>query len=214
MLKITRFIVNPFQENTYVVFDADSHDAAVVDPGMLHADERKFFDSYIADNNLRLQQIILTHAHLDHCFGANYVRGKYNVQVKANQGDRLLAKNLQGQARRFGLHEKTEEHLSIDIALEDGDLIEIGSGRLNVIAVPGHSPGGISLYCPKEKFVFTGDSLFEGSIGRTDLDGGDHSTLVSAIANKLLTLPDDTTVLPGHGNPTTIGKEKAHNPYL
>lgn len=214
MLTIKQFIFNPFGESTYVVYDQASKQAIVVDPGMTDSGERAQFDRYIEDNGLKLTGIVNTHLHLDHCFGANYVKDKYGVPVKAHAADAPLGAAVPVQARRFGLGKVAADSVSIDVPLADGDTINLGDDKLEVIHVPGHSPGGIALYSPDGKFVIAGDSLFKGSIGRTDLEGGDHATLVNAVRKRLLTLPDDTLVLSGHGEPTTIGREKLSNPYL
>lgn len=214
MLTIKQFIFNPFGESTYVVFDQTSRQAIVVDPGMTNSAERAQFDRYIEDNGLSLTGIVNTHLHLDHCFGANYVKDKYGVPVKAHAADAPLGASVPLQARRFGLGNVAAEGVTIDVPLADGDTVTLGDDKLEVIHVPGHSPGGIALYSPTGKFVIAGDSLFKGSIGRTDLEGGDHAMLVKAVTDRLLTLPDDTLVLSGHGEPTTIGREKLSNPYL
>ena len=213
MLKITRFVLNPFQENTYIVYDEQSKDAVIVDPGMYYEEENKAVESFISDNGLRLTAVINTHMHLDHCFGAKFLHDKYGVGVSAHASDAPLGQSLPEQCRRFGIN-NCKEGLDIARPLADGDTICIGDSVLNVIHIPGHSPGGIALYCPRQKFVIVGDSLFKGSIGRTDLEGGNQEVLVRAIRKGLLTLPDDTVVLSGHGEPTTIGQERMSNPFL
>lgn len=202
-----------FGENTYVVYDTDTREAAIVDPGMLSAEDRKAIDDYIADNELDVIQIINTHLHLDHCFGANYVKEKYGVKLSANVGDAKLGRELGDQIARFGGRGDLPG-VEIDVNLVDGDVVEIGKGRLLVIQTPGHSQGGICLYCPESKFVLTGDTLFHRSVGRTDLEGGNASQLYDSIRRKLYTLPDDTVVLAGHMQPTTIGQEKKFNPVV
>ncbi len=214
MLTIKQFIFNPFGESTYVISDQATKEAIVVDPGMIDSAEQARFDNYLKENGLVLTGIVNTHLHLDHCFGANYVKNKYGVPVKAHAADAPLGAAVPTQGRRFGLGNVAAEGVSIDVPLADGDTITLGDEKLEVIHVPGHSPGGIALYSPTGKFVISGDSLFSGSIGRTDLEGGDHATLVNAVTKRLLTLPDDTLVLPGHGESTTIGREKRSNPYL
>ena len=215
MLKIHRFIFNPFEENTYVLVDSQNKSAVVVDPGMWNNHEREAFDRFINDNGINITQIVNTHMHLDHCFGDNYVRDRYGVKINASAGDAYLGKSISEQARRFGLSGMfPSDGVKADVYLEDGDTLKVGDSSLKVIAVPGHSPGGLALYCAKQGFVLTGDSLFEGSIGRTDLDGGDHATLVDAVSRRLLSLPGDTDVFPGHGPQTTISAEALSNPYL
>ena len=214
MLKIQRFIFNPFQVSTFVVYDTDSKEAVVVDPGMLQPYERAQFDEFIKNEGLRPTLVVNTHMHLDHCFGDNYVRSRYGVKVAASMEDDFLGRDLTRQASRFGIVLKdSDEGVKIDIPLADGDTIDVGSYKLYVLAVPGHSPGSIALYSPEGPFVIAGDALFKGSIGRTDLEGSDSPTLLRSIREKLYTLPAATTVLPGHDRFTTIGEEKAGNPY-
>lgn len=214
MLKVKQFVFNYFEENTYLAIDDTTSQAAIIDPGMLRDSEKKEFDSFVAENGITLTQIILTHAHLDHCFGADYVKSQYNIPVKAHSSDAPLAQSLVEQANRFGLSSRLTSGIEFDVHLADGDVIEIGQSSLKVIHVPGHSPGGIILYDKEDKLAFVGDSIFEGSVGRTDLAGGNHTQLITSLKNKVLSLPDDTVLLPGHGRPTTVLQEKRHNPFL
>ena len=214
MLKIKQFVFGPFGVNTYIVHDTGTKDALVVDPGMTSPSDFSTFDNYIKEQGLHVQQIVNTHLHLDHCFGDNYVRDKYGVKVAANVDDAPLGQNLEGQAKMFGMVAPDARPVAIDVELKEGDNIKIGNSTLEIIKVPGHSPGSIVLYSPDGKFAIVGDVLFRGSIGRTDLPGGSHPDLISNIKAKLLKLPDDTLVLPGHDMSTTIGREKASNYYL
>ena len=213
MLKVKQFVFNMFGENTFVVSDSDTKDAVIIDPGMFTDAERREFDDYVSSNSLKIIQAINTHLHLDHCFGDNYVRDKYGVKVAANVGDASLGADLGAQIRRFG-GRGAMDSVTIDVPLKDGDIIKVGSGELKVIETPGHSKGGICLYCETGKFLISGDTLFRGGVGRTDLEGGDARQLTDSIRTKLFTLPDDTAVLPGHDRFTTIGEEKRSNPYV
>lgn len=213
MLEIQHFVFNPFEENTFVVYDTDSQEALVIDPGMIYPNEIKAFDDFIAGKGLNIRCIINTHMHLDHCFGDSYVKNKYDVTVSANPNDAFLGASISQQAIRFGLS-GVVDNVKIDTELYDGDDVKLGNSKLKIILVPGHTPGGIAIHSSEYKFVIVGDSLFKGSIGRTDLAGGNHFQLIGNIKNKLLTLPSDTTVLPGHGEFTTIGREKTYNPYI
>ncbi|MDO4319862.1 MAG: MBL fold metallo-hydrolase [Bacteroidales bacterium] len=213
MLRVKQFIFNAFGESTFVVADEATGDAIVVDPGMADDDERRRFDDFITENKLKLTGVVNTHMHVDHCMGANYVRDRYGVPVRAHSADAFLGEAVAEQAARFGMQGKVSA-VTIDAPLKAGDEILLGDERLEVIHVPGHSPGGIALYSPTGKFVIAGDSLFAGSIGRTDLPGGDYDTLRNSIREGLLGLPDDTLVLPGHGEPTTIGRERMNNMFL
>lgn len=213
MLKIKQFVFNMFGVNTYLITDKDTGDTAVIDAGMIDAAEKREFDDYVSANNLKITQIINTHLHLDHCFGDNYVRDKYGVKVAANINDQPLGDDIPAQMARFGGRIKADP-VKIDVALKDGDIIKIGSSELRVITTPGHSPGGISLYSAEGGFLISGDTLFRFGIGRTDLPGGDHNTLIKSIREKLMTLPDDTKVLPGHDRFSTIADERRNNPYI
>lgn len=213
MLKLQKFEVNPFGENTYLVWDDTTGDGALVDPGMVGGHEEEVIDGFIRQNNIRITDIINTHLHLDHIFGVNATKERYNIGLSAHAGDAPLAADLPGQVARFRLPINARP-VSIDRELHDGDKIRLGSYDLEVIEVPGHSPGGLAFYSKDGCFVLTGDSLFNGSVGRTDLPGGSQRQLVDSIRQKLLSLPDDTYVYPGHGPRTTIGTEKIYNPYL
>ncbi len=214
MLQIHQFVFNNFGENTYLAVDKATNEAAIIDPGMLYDEEKAAIDKYIVEHGIKLTQVILTHAHLDHCFGADFIKTKYGVPVKAHEADSPLAAALAGQGARFGMGNVLKNGLEFDVKLKDGDVINIGESRLEVIHVPGHSPGGIALYDKADNVAFVGDSIFAGSIGRTDLEGGDMATLVGALKNRILTLPDNTYLLPGHGEVTTVKDERARNPYL
>ncbi|MDE6197915.1 MAG: MBL fold metallo-hydrolase [Muribaculaceae bacterium] len=216
MLKLTKFVFNEFGENTYIVSDSDTRKAVVVDPGMNTEAEYSLFDSYVAREGLEITQIVNTHMHLDHCFGMGFVRSRYGVAVAAHAADAPLGEGLDMQARMFGMNLPAglKEGVQLDVELGDGDRIAVGDGSLEVIALPGHTPGGIALYSAEGHFALTGDSIFYGSIGRTDLPGGDMDSLVAALRRRILTLPDDTKLYPGHGPATTVAAEKAHNPFI
>lgn len=214
MLKVKQFPFNPFGVSTFVVYDPDSRRAIIVDPGMVSDSEKRTLDNFIAENKLSVKQIVNTHLHVDHCLGNQYVADKYNAPVSANKNDEFLGKLVSQQAAAFGLFTDGEiAGVSIDRYLSDGDIIKVGDAEIHVLEVPGHSPGSICLYYPEGGWVIAGDTLFKGSMGRTDLPGGDFNTLVTAIKNKLLTLPDNTLVLPGHGPATTVRAEKANFLY-
>ena len=157
--------------------------------------------------------MINTHMHIDHSFGVKYIKDKYGVMLMGNMEDYFLAERLKQQANMFGLPVSVED-LVIDVDLKDGDKLKIGDEEIIIKQVPGHSPGSIVLYAIDSNFIISGDVLFQHSIGRTDLPGGNYQQLINAINNKLMTLPDDTIVYPGHGFETTIIEEKKHNPYI
>lgn len=202
-----------FGVNCYVLWDPDTREAAIVDPGMADKAECDALDDFLTRNKLYATQLIDTHMHLDHIFGNLYVKERYGLPVRAAKADEFLGLTLNDQAARFRLPVKAEDH-GIDMELKDGDVLHVGGEELRVLAVPGHSPGSIALYAPESGFVITGDALFAGSIGRTDLPGGDFATLVGSIRDKLMKLPPETVVLPGHGDETIIGRELKSNPYI
>lgn len=212
-MKVSRFVFNMFGENTYVLWDPASRQAAVVDPGMIDAQERSAIDGFLEREHLTVKYLINTHSHLDHVFGNAHIASRYGASLSGHPADDNLMGALSSQAAMFGIR-KPVESVERTVDLHDGDTLTLGDEEIRVLEVPGHSPGSIALYCPASGFVVTGDALFPGSVGRTDLPGGDHATLIGSIREKLLTLPDDTVVLSGHGGETTIGRERAANPFL
>ena len=212
-MKVIQLVVNGFGENCYILMDEATRDCAIVDPGVSDDDERAALRRTIEKYSLHPTHLINTHLHIDHVLGNNFVAREYGLGVQAHKDDEFLGARVADQARMFNLP-ISAENTTISTYLQDGDEIRVGESTLKVLAVPGHSPGSICLYCPESRFVLTGDALFAGGIGRTDLPGGDYATLIEAIQSKLLTLPDNTTVYPGHGPATTIAAERASNPYL
>lgn len=213
-MKIQSFEFNLFGVNTYIIFDTATCEAAIVDPGMTTERECARIDSYIESNGLHVKYLINTHMHIDHLFGDEYIAKKYGTGISASTDDSILSSRIAEQARMFRLRTDMPETLTVDNPLKNGDRLMLGAEPIDIIAVPGHSPGSIALYCPESKFVVTGDALFKNSIGRTDLPGGSYEQLISSITKRLLTLPPDTTVYPGHGPSTTIESELRHNPFL
>lgn len=212
-MKIARFIFQLFGINTYVVWDPESKDCAVIDPGMISPEEEDALDKFITKNSLKVKHLINTHLHIDHAAGNKFVTERYGIGSEANSNDQFLSKSFSQQSQMFNLPFDAEG-VEITNDLQDGDIVKIGNGELKVLQVPGHSPGSIALYDSKDKFLISGDALFEGSIGRTDLPGGSSKELIESIKIKILSLPDDTVVYPGHGDPTTVGSERKYNPFL
>lgn len=208
-MKVSYLVLGPFMTNTYIAWDEASHKAVVIDPS--------FRPEQIWQAVLKLgvtpEKILLTHAHVDHVAGLNFLREKYpDAKVYMHEKDVPLltsaALNLSDMLPEPVLCAKP------DVLVKEGDHITEGTMDFTVLETPGHTPGGISFYEEKEGIVFTGDSLFEGSIGRTDFPGGSMTTLVTSIQKELFALPDTVHVLSGHGNPTTIGREKRSNPFV
>lgn len=212
-MQVAVFQFDLFGINTYLVFDPETKKCAVIDPGMSNPDEEKAIENFIAEKGLTLTQIINTHLHIDHVAGIPYLREKFDAPVLAHKDDEFLGNAIGLQAKSFGL-DLDLDNIEISEYIKAGDVIKIGNGELKVISVPGHSKGSVALYDPEGKFLISGDALFKGSIGRTDLPGGNYRELIESIENELLTLPEDTVVLPGHGPASTIGAEKRTNPFL
>lgn len=212
-MKITKFTVNSFGENTYILWDESSHETIIVDPGMSNDNEKNKLDKFISDNKLIIKHLILTHLHIDHILGANHISEKYSLPISGNPEDNFLAARVAAQADMFGLP-YSGGSIVITKELKEGDKLTLGDETLQIISVPGHSPGSIVIYAPDSSILIVGDVLFNQSIGRTDLPKGDYDQLINGIKTKLLVLPEDTVVCPGHGPTTTIGDERDYNPYL
>ena len=211
MIHIKVFIFNAFQENTYVLFD-ETKQGIIVDPGCNNVNEKKILIDFIENKQIIPQAILNTHGHVDHVLGCRYVCDKYKVPFYAHKDEIYLIEHAKELGTFFGIN-ITSPPLP-DIFLSEGQKFSFGNSELIISHVPGHSPGSITFYCSNEKFILTGDVLFKGSIGRTDLPGGDFDTLLNGIKTKLLNLPKDVVVYPGHGPETTIGSEIANNPFL
>ena len=212
-MKISRLSFNAFQELTYVLWDEESKECAIIDPGCYYARERQVLENFIKNNELKVKYLLLTHIHLDHYFGAPFVARTYDVPVSACQADEYLLEMMTLQADMYGTP-LPDQPIAIGNYLKAGDTLYLGNEPIVVLQVPGHSKGSLAYYLPQSGCVFCGDALFEGSIGRTDLPGGDFNELLSAIRNQLFTLPPETVVYPGHGGDTTIEIEMRSNPFL
>ncbi|MDP3147545.1 MAG: MBL fold metallo-hydrolase [Ignavibacteria bacterium] len=212
MIEVKTFTFNPFSENTFVVREKESKEAVVIDPGCFSAREENELQNFISNNQLSIKYLFNTHCHLDHIFGNNFVLKEYNPQYFIPEYDKPLLENAPAQASMFGM-EMLPVTSTTNFLTEDLQLF-LGSEEIKLLFTPGHSPGEYCIYFPMSEVCFTGDVLFENSIGRTDLFGGDYQTLIKSIQNKLFTLPEKTQIFPGHGNSSTIGKEKRFNPFF
>ncbi len=212
-MKIANFVCNPFAENTYVVYDEASREAAIIDCGCYTESEKERLTDFISLNKLNIKYLLNTHLHLDHVFGNRFATETFGVLPLAHRADEVLLENFERQCALFGI-------LSADSAqalggyLDENDTLNIGDEEFQILPVPGHSPGSLCFYASQENAVFVGDVLFQQSIGRTDLQGGNYEQLIEGIEQKLFTLPDKTVVYSGHGPTTQIGFEKQNNPYL
>ena len=213
MLSVKIFVFNPFMENTLVVYDNHTREAAIVDCGCLYDTERNELKKFIADNNLSVKYLLNTHLHLDHQFGNAWAAAEYGVLPLAHRNDEKLIDNLPSQAMLFGIPDSVDAQ-PLGGYIAEGDEITIGSSKLKAIFVPGHSAGSLCFYSASDGILIVGDVLFAGSIGRTDLPGGDFDLLTNGIREKLFTLPLDTKVYPGHGPTTSIDREIHSNPFF
>jgi glyoxylase-like metal-dependent hydrolase (beta-lactamase superfamily II) len=211
MITIKSFVFNPFQENTFVLSDS-TNNAIIVDPGCYTDNEKALLKSYVSQNQLKPVKLVNTHCHIDHVVGINFVKNEFNIPFYANESEEKLLQSAPEQAQVFGFD--IDEPPAIDYSIDEGDVIEFGNSKLTVLHVPGHSTGSVALYSEKEQFIIVGDVLFDGSIGRTDLPGGDYATIIKSIKNKLMVLPHEVVVYPGHGPSTTLKKEHDTNPFL
>ena len=211
-MKITQITFNPFQENTYIIWD-DTKDCIIIDPGCYEEEERKNLVSFIEINEINPVKLINTHCHIDHILGNKFVSENWNIELHIHKLDLPLLENSGGIAKTYGF-EKYEGSPYPQHFLKDGEVLNFGKSKLEILFTPGHAPGHICLFSKEEKFIVAGDVLFNGSIGRTDLPGGDYDTLINSIQNKLMVLEDETVVHCGHGPSTTIGKERKTNPFL
>jgi glyoxylase-like metal-dependent hydrolase (beta-lactamase superfamily II) len=200
--------VGVLQCNCSVFGDENSKEAIVIDPG----DDIEEIERVLEKHNLTVKAIVVTHAHIDHVAGARQLKESTGAPVYLNLKDHELLGALDLQAKWIGV--PTPERVEVDSDAKDGALLQLGSTDLHVMQTPGHTPGSISLYLPQEKRLIAGDTLFRDSIGRTDLPGGDSRQILSSIKTRLLVLPEETVVIPGHGPNTTIGREKERNPFL
>lgn len=212
-MKISRFTMNPFGMNCYILWSGPGGECIVIDPGMMTESEKEMITSFIDGNNLILKHLLLTHCHVDHACAARWLATRYGVQVEAGEQEASCAQQMPVQGARFGLKIDTSP-LTIDRFLKEGDVIDFAGEEIQVLETPGHSAGSLSFYCPSSSVIFTGDAVFQSSIGRTDLPGGSFPVLIDSINTKIMTLPADTVIASGHGDTTTVGDEKVYNPYL
>ena len=212
-MKVKTFVCNMFHENCYVVYDEASCETAVIDPGFYWDEEKRKFAEFIQTNNLKVKYLLCTHLHFDHIFGTTFIEDTYDVKLSASLEDNDWITNFTRSAARFGIAANSTPR-PVGHPLHDGDVFTLGAEELRCIATPGHSAGGMCFYAPASNILFAGDTLFQGSIGRTDFADGNYTQLISSIQKQLLILPPHTIVYPGHGDPTSIDDEMHYNPYI
>lgn len=211
MLKIKSFTFNPFQENTYLIYD-ETKEATLIDPGCFGTAEQLDLLDFISKENLKVTQLLNTHCHIDHVLGNAWAKKTFGVKLGIHQNEKPVLKSVEVYAPNYGFREY--ESAEADYYLEEGKSIQVGKEELSILFVPGHSPGHLVFYHEDSHRAIGGDTLFRGSIGRTDLPGGNHDLLLHKIKSELFTLPEETIIYPGHGPETTIGFEKLNNPFV
>jgi len=211
VINIKAFVFNPFQENTYVLSD-ETGECAIVDSGCFSEKEFNQLIAYISSNNFKPVRLIFTHGHFDHVLGLSKVSEYFQLKPEIHKLELYLTNDFVSQGEMFGFN--TQSILQIKDFFLEGIPVHFGNSQLEVLHVPGHTLGSVAFFNSLDKFVVTGDVLFKGSIGRTDLPGGDYNVLMESINNKLLNLGDDVKIFPGHGPYSTIGQEKKSNPFL
>lgn len=211
MINIETITFNPYQENTYILYD-EQDNCIIIDPGMHNHLEEKQLKTFIEQKGLKPKALLNTHCHIDHVLGNNFVYEEWGVKPQFHEGEIPVLIAVQNYAPQMGIRYETSP--IPEQFLEDNAEITLGNHTLKAILAPGHSPAHLCFYSADQKFLIGGDVLFRNSVGRTDLPGGDHQTLMTSIAQRIYTLPEETIVYPGHGPSTTIGFEKQTNPFV
>ena len=211
-MKIKQFQFNDISVNTYIVWDSQTLDAVIIDPGCYYPQEEQTLKQFVEDNKLNINHILNTHLHFDHIFGNNFAEETFGVAAKAHSADMPWLLQIGRRLASFGIqYNKSVNPIKPENFLQEGDTVSFGRHTFNILHIPGHSPGSLVYYCKEENTLFCGDVLFKGSLGRYDFADSDGAALVQGIRQKLFTLPDNTIVYSGHGPSTTIGTEKVYN---
>lgn len=211
MLQVEKFTFNPFQENTYLVYD-ETKEAIIVDPGCFNSLEEQQLIEFVDQNELKVVKLFNTHAHIDHILGNAFVRQKFKVKLYAYSSSFPMLELAEKSAKMYQIPYTPSPE--IDEQVKGGEVLKFGNSSMDILFVPGHAPDHLVLYAKEDHFIIGGDVLFRGSIGRTDLPGGDHNELIRNIQEKVFTLPSETIVYSGHGPETNIGYEKETNPFF
>ena len=211
-MKIESFTFNPFQENTYIIYD-ENKECLIIDPGCYTKDEKEMLKDFILTKGLKPVKLINTHCHIDHILGNRFCHEQWGVQLHMHEADLPILENSKQISKMYGF-EDYEYSPFPKYFLNQEDIITFGESSFNILFTPGHSPGHICLYNKKNNIIISGDLIFKESIGRTDLPGGDYNTLINSINTQILPLPDETRIYCGHGPYTNLGFEKKHNPFL
>ncbi|MDH6304382.1 hydroxyacylglutathione hydrolase [Parabacteroides sp. PF5-5] len=212
MITVKSFEFNYFSVNTYILHD-ETGEAVLIDCGCFRREEELELSNYIIANKLTVKHLLCTHLHLDHIFGNEFVNRTYGLKPLAHKADAEMLPSPQEQAKLFGLQDRLQS-IPVEKYIVGNEIIKFGNSELTALLVPGHSPGSLAFYNKKDGFAITGDAIFSGSIGRTDLWGGNQEVLIAAIKDKILSLPDETILYPGHGPKTNVIEESLSNPFL
>ncbi|MDR1056922.1 MAG: MBL fold metallo-hydrolase [Prevotellaceae bacterium] len=211
MITVKNFVFNNIEENTYVLYN-ETKECVIIDPGCYTKAEQDRLKNFIVENDLKPAALLNTHCHFDHIFGNAFVCREFGIGAWAHKGELNNINRAESYTSVFGMK---MEHPPLPVRyLKDGDDVKFGNSLLKVIHTPGHSPGCVCFYSEEDKFIIAGDTLFQGSIGRTDLPGGDYDQIMDSLLNKLMKLPNDTTAYCGHGPDTEIGQERMYNPFI
>ena len=211
MFQLKEFTFNPLQENTYLLYN-EAKEAIIIDPGCYFDDEKENLISFIKNHQLDIKYLLNTHCHLDHVFGNKWIFENFHTKLHLHPLEVKVLETAPASGLMWGI--PFDNYIDTYIYLNPGDQIFLGDDCLDILWLPGHSPGHLGFYCKKQDFIISGDVLFRESVGRTDLPGGNMETLIESITSQLWSLPDSTIVYSGHGPATTIGHEKSHNPFL
>ena len=211
-MNVKSFTFNPFQENTYIVYD-ETKECLIIDPGCYTDAERKELKAFIEEKGLTPVKLINTHCHIDHVLGNKFASEQWDIQLHMHKEDLPVLEKVEYVGKMYGL-EDYEVSPYPKYFLAQGDTLTFGKNSFEILFTPGHAPGHICLYSKDNNLLIAGDVIFQGSIGRTDLPGGDHSALINSIITQLFPLPNETQVFCGHGPSTNLGYEKEHNPFL
>ncbi|MEP7195596.1 MAG: MBL fold metallo-hydrolase [Saprospiraceae bacterium] len=210
-MHIQCFTTNPFFENSYLIWD-DNLQGIIIDPGFYTPEEEHSFLDFVNNKGIQMKDCWLTHAHIDHIFGCNFIYKQYGIKPRMHANEEFIYQSANQVLTMYGLN--NFEFPSLGEFIHEAEELRLGKHLFATLFTPGHSPGSSSFYCEEQNLIFSGDVLFEGSIGRTDLPGGDHNTLINSIKFSLMHLPNSTVVYSGHGGLTSIGQEKLTNPFL
>ena len=214
MFHYKRFVVNPVEENCYIIWDDNSHEGAVIDCGAWSKDEHRQISSFIREHGIRLKYALQTHMHFDHCLGLGQIASCYDLIPMCHPADVPVYEGAPDMVQKWFRVDISDMLPEVDPSISESYALNLGDNAIQVLHTPGHTPGGVCYYIPQARIVITGDTLFRMGIGRTDLPGGDYRQELESIENKIFTLPADTKVLPGHGPESSVGEELNANPYI